>query len=60
MSFIFIHYRSFKIDYSVLKLFTGLATAALIAWKLTVINEMMIDKKPASANTHQLILTLYV
>src|SRR6266487_1930819 len=45
--------------YSVLKLFTGLAIAAFIAWKLTVINAIATDIKPAIANTHQSILTRY-
>ena len=48
------------INHSVRNDFTGLAMAAFIAWKLTVINEMMTDKKPANAKTHQLILTRYV
>ena len=40
--------------YSVLKLFTGFAIAAFIAWKLTVINAINITNNPADANSHQL------
>jgi hypothetical protein len=40
------------------RLVTGLAMAALIAWKLTVIRAMVRISKPASVNTHQLILIL--
>ena len=36
----------------VLKLFTGLAIAALIAWKLTVANAMLITNMAAPANNH--------
>jgi len=49
----------FDFSYSVLKLFTGLATAALMAWKLTVNNAISKAAIPATANTHQLILILY-
>ena len=52
-------YSFFIIPYSVLKLFTGLANAALIAWKLTVANAIITASKPATANTHQLILVRY-
>ena len=45
--------------HSVLKLFTGFAIAALIAWKLTVINAMPIAVAPAIRNIHTLILILY-
>src|SRR5687768_18608943 len=45
--------------YSLLKLFTGLAIAALIAWKLTVIKATSKAAKPAIKNIHQLILILY-
>jgi predicted lysophospholipase L1 biosynthesis ABC-type transport system permease subunit len=38
--------------YSVLKLFTGLATAAFMAWKLTVIMAMAMPMRPASKNIH--------
>jgi hypothetical protein len=38
--------------YSVLRLFTGLATAALIAWTLTVSIAMAMPIKPASKNIH--------
>src|SRR5664279_4722907 len=47
------------IFHSVLKLFTGLSTAALIALKLTVRTVMAIDNAAASTNTHQLIFILY-
>ena len=43
--------------YSVLSDSTGLAIAALMAWKLTVINAMSNAVMPANANTHQLKLT---
>jgi len=39
-------------DYSVLKLFTGFAIAAFIAWKLMVNNAMAIAIIPAIANIH--------
>src|SRR5664279_2915142 len=48
------------ISYSVLKLFTGFAIAAFIAWKLTVINAMMIEAIPPIRNSHQLISILNV
>ena len=51
--------NSFAIFYSVLKLFTGLANAAFIAWKLTVNSAIIIAANAAATNTHQLILTLY-
>jgi len=44
--------------YSVLKLFTGFANAALIAWKLTVISAISNAIDPATANTHHPILIL--
>jgi hypothetical protein len=44
------------IGYSVLKFFTGFASAALIAWKLTVINAMNMARSAAAINTHTLIL----
>src|SRR5687768_2198487 len=47
------------LNYSVLKLFTGLAIAAFIAWKLIVNNAINNAIAPAAANTHQLILILY-
>ena len=47
--------RKKHLYYSVLKLFTGFAIAALIAWKLTVINAIKITNNPAAANNHQLI-----
>ena len=49
----------FQIDYSILKLFTGFAIAAFIAWKLTVINAINIAIIPATRNIHQLIAILY-
>ena len=50
---------SCQTDYSLLKLFTGLAIAALIAWKLTLINAMMMDPIPAIKNKPQLNSILY-
>jgi hypothetical protein len=46
--------------YSVLKLFTGFAIAAFIAWKLTVINAIRTAAMPAIKNIHQLISILYL
>ncbi len=46
-------------SYSVLKLFTGFATAAFIAWKLTVANAIKIASTPAAINIHQEISTRY-
>jgi len=46
----FPYFSHFHIPYSVLKLFTGLAIAALIAWKLMVANAMMRANNPASKN----------
>ena len=46
-------------DYSVRNDFTGLATAALIAWKLTVINAINTTNIPAPANIHQLKVMRY-
>ncbi len=45
--------------YSVLKLFTGFAIAAFIAWKLIVASAIMTAKNPAAKNNHQLILMRY-
>ena len=39
--------------HSVRKLFTGLAIAALIAWKLIVMNAINAAINPAMTNTHQ-------
>lgn len=39
--------------YSDLKLFTGLAIAAFIAWKLSVTNAMVNEMIPAKANIHR-------
>lgn len=51
--FILIQHFSITISiYSLLKLFTGFATAALIAWKTTVINAMSKAVKPATINIH--------
>ena len=44
-----------KAPYSERRLFTGLAKAALIAWKLTVINAIIRAAIPATTNIHQLI-----
>ena len=46
------------VAYSVRRLFTGFATAALIAWKLIVANAINTDANAESANTHHDILTL--
>src|SRR6185436_11716409 len=45
--------------YSLLKALTGLAIAALIAWKLTVSMAISRAVNPATANIHQLILIRY-
>ena len=45
---LFVHFQIIKLSHSVLKLFTGFATAALIAWKLTV--SKVISKAPAPAD----------
>jgi hypothetical protein len=42
--------------YSLLKLFTGFASAALNDWKLIVINATSKVITPAIKNTHQLIV----
>jgi hypothetical protein len=42
--------------YSVLKLFIGLATAAFIAWTLTVSNAISNAMNAANTNTHHSIL----
>jgi hypothetical protein len=56
-------YSLFTIDYSLfyslLKLFTGLAIAAFIAWKLMVANAINNANAPAIKNIHQLIFILY-
>ena len=44
--------------YSVLKLFTGFATAAFIDWKLIVIIVIIIAAMPAITNTKGLIIIL--
>ncbi len=41
------------LTYSLLKLFTGFATAAFTAWKLIVITEIKIAMMPANRKTHQ-------
>src|SRR4030095_6561640 len=46
-------------NYSVRNDFTGFASAAFIAWKLTVANAIIIAINPAIANNHQLILMRY-
>src|SRR6476619_1859383 len=45
--------------YSFLKLFTGFAIAAFIAWKLIVNNATNVADKPAMINTSHPILILY-
>jgi hypothetical protein len=42
--------------HSVLKLFTGFAIAAFIAWKLIVASAIIIATSPPAANNHQLML----
>ena len=46
--------NSFEVQqfHSVRKLFTGVAIAAFIAWKLTVTNAINMAIIPASTNTH--------
>ena len=51
------HYKAS--GYSVLKLFTGFAIAALIAWKLTVNNVITTDAAITNAKTPKPILILY-
>ena len=48
-----------KISYSVLKLFTGFANAALIAWKLTVINVIISAPVPETIKTQNDTDVLY-
>ena len=45
--------------YSVRKLFTGFASAALIDWKLIVIKAVNMANMHANKNIHQLISILY-
>ncbi len=45
-------------NYSLLRLFTGFASAAFIAWKLTVNSAMPRDSAPATVNIHQATGTL--
>src|SRR5664279_1653736 len=47
------------LPYSVFKLFVGFATAARIAWKLTVMMAIQTAIRPASANIHQLMGVRY-
>ena len=47
------------ITHSVRNDFTGLANAALTAWKQTVSNATVTAKNPATAKTAQPIFTLY-
>ena len=49
------YFKFYFFNYSTFKFFTGFARAALIAWKLTVINAMRIAPKPANINIHKLI-----
>jgi hypothetical protein len=51
--------RIFLFFYSVLKLLTGLATAALIAWKLIVSNVISREPKAVAAKIHHDIPELY-
>lgn len=44
------------INHSLLKLFTGFAIAAFIAWKLMVASAIIIEASPPTTNNHQLIL----
>ena len=46
-----------NLPYSDLNPLTGLATAALIAWKTTVSRAMAMAKMPASTNIHHCIST---
>ncbi len=48
-------FHIFKLNHSVLKLFTGLAIAAFIAWKLIVANAIKTARNPAAINIHQLM-----
>ena len=47
------------INHSVLKLLTGFALAAFIAWKLIVAKAITTASNPAAKNIHQLILIRY-
>ncbi len=42
-----------RTPYSLRKLFTGLLTAALMAWQQTVISVIVIVASPANKNIHQ-------
>ena len=48
-----------EVDHSDLKLFTGFARAALMAWKLMVSNDITIHNRPDMTNTHHSIPTRY-
>jgi hypothetical protein len=50
------HSRLSTHDYSVRSDFTGFATAAFIAWKLTVNNAINMAIEPAAKNIHQEIV----
>ena len=50
------HLSSVNSPYSVLKLFTGFASAALMAWKLMVAKAITADSTAAAKNTHHAIL----
>ena len=58
MSDLLIHVSPFTshVLHSVLKLFTGFAIAAFIAWKLIVVNAIAIEASPPATNNHQLML----
>ena len=54
-SFLIIFLNRKIVVHSVLKLFTGFATAAFIAWKLIVNNAISNAAQAAAINTHQLM-----
>ena len=51
--------KNYPFTQSAFKLFTGLTTAAFIAWKLTVIKVISSVPAPANTNIHQLMLMRY-
>ena len=55
MNYLLIFHFIFLFNYSVLKLFTGFINAALIAWKLIVINAISNAAMVVITNTVQLI-----
>jgi hypothetical protein len=48
-----------SIVYSTFSVLTGLAIAALMAWKLTVISAIKTAPRPARTKAHQLMSTRY-